>query len=119
MRSSSSRLSFRSATNWANIRSAEPWKIASDAGERAAAGAFGADGREVAIRPPLGFVADVPLLLQRLERGEDGRIGERLLERVAYVGDRRRAEAPEDAHDFELARREIDVVHVGSLLVLP
>src|SRR5688572_6805505 len=82
-----------------------------DPRDRAASRALGADRREVAIGAPLGLVAHVALLLERLERGEHRRVSERLVERVACFGDRGRAESPEDAHDLELARRKVDVVH--------
>src|SRR5690348_1508543 len=85
-----------------------------DARERAPAGTLGFDGREVAVRASLGLVSHVALVLERLQCGEDGGVGELVVERVAHLGDGGRAEPPEHAHDGELAWWEVDLVH-GAL----
>jgi hypothetical protein len=84
-----------------------------DARQGAPAGAVGLDRREIAIRPPLRFMAHVPLFLERLERRQHGGIRQRLVELALHLRDRGGAKAPEDAHHLELARGKIDVGHVN------
>src|SRR6185503_10571106 len=87
-----------------------------NASERAATGAIGGDGGEIAIGASFGLMADVALFLERLQRGEHGRVREIFLERVAHFGHTGGAEAPQDAHDGQLTRGEVDLVHGDALL---
>jgi hypothetical protein len=56
----------------------------------------------------LGDVGDEPLVLERAEDGENRRVRERVVERVADFGDGPRTLSPENGHDVELAIGEGD-----------
>src|SRR6185503_516539 len=87
-----------------------------DSRQRAATGALGLDGWEIAIRAAFRLVADVTLRLERLQRGQHRGIREVFLESVPHLGDADGAEQPEDANDGELAWRKIDVGHGRGLV---
>src|ERR1700712_2697152 len=55
----------------------------------ASSGALGGDERKVSVGAPLSFVAHVALFLEGLERREDRRVGEILLEGLTHFGDAR------------------------------
>ena len=86
-----------------------------NAGECAVAGALDSDGGEVAVRAPFELVAHVTLVGEGLQGRQHGGVGERFIECLAHLGDSGRAELPEDAHDGEFARGEVDVFGHGRL----
>ena len=65
----------------------------------------------VAVGPARDLVGYVPLLLERAEDSEDGRIGEVVLDPSSNLGDRRRAVRPEDRHRVQLPVREGQLAH--------
>src|SRR5947207_6725184 len=79
-----------------------------ESAQRAATGGRALHQRTVAVGAPLAGVADVALLLERAQHGEDGRVGELIGEPLAHFGDGCGADVPQHAHHVELAVGECD-----------
>src|SRR5436853_4937294 len=74
-----------------------------EAAQRTAAGGRALDERTVAVGPPLADVADVALLLESAQHGEDSRVREVVAESLANFGNGGRPGVPQDVHHVELA----------------
>src|SRR5204863_3442145 len=79
-----------------------------ESAQRAATGGRALHQRTVAVGAPLAGVADVALLLERAQHGEDGRVREVVAEPLTHLGDGRGACVPQHAHHVELAVGECD-----------
>ena len=70
------------------------------------------------MRPAVFGVADISLLLERAQHGQDGRVGEIVGDPLPNLGDGGRADVPEHAHHIEFSVGECNVHARFQLLML-